>query len=69
MNGEILAEKYKNCVSELDPNQKCETCKHLKRLVERTPCSICFTPVLGLPVNPTKYEPVPAPAHAAMPRP
>lgn len=49
-------EKHANCVNALDSNKTCDTCIHNKKSIDDYPCSDCYNEMLGLPVNPTKWE-------------
>lgn len=52
----ILIQKRNNCIKNLDKNKTCVTCKHKDIKFGVEPCDECFDEVLGMPVNPTKWE-------------
>jgi len=53
---ENLIGKHTACVNALDENKHCGTCKHKDKNEESEPCNECFSIMLFMPVNPTKWE-------------
>ncbi len=51
---EIMIQKYKTCLLNLDNNQTCDTCKFQNR--KKNPCKNCYDSILGLPINPTEWK-------------
>ena len=53
---ETIIIKHNNCVVALDPEKKCATCKYESYPMDRELCASCYDEMIGLPVNPTKWE-------------
>jgi hypothetical protein len=53
---ETMVQKYNNCVVALDEKKHCCNCLHHESAITAEPCSECYNEMLGMPVNPTKWE-------------
>ena len=47
---------YNGCVDKLDSGQNCQTCVYRDKSLAEIPCSECYSEMLGMPLNPTKWK-------------
>lgn len=51
-----MLQKHAACVSALGSSKRCETCAYKNTEATMLPCRECMGELLGMPVNPTKWE-------------
>ena len=49
---------YEAKKAKLDSAKTCKTCKHSCSPAENEPCNNCYNELIGMPVNPTGWEPI-----------